>query len=115
MSDLDRLEALRAAATPGRLGCFFHTEDRQELIDDVHIRRGEAYYKLTGQDFRYLQALWDANLIGRIRVLEGREAKLRELHVPGWTDDHNWICDECQESPPCSTVRILDSKGELTT
>ena len=58
MSDLDRLEALRAAATPG------------EWVEGIIPAVSDAPYVTT---------LHNADLIGRIRELEGREAKLREL------------------------------------
>lgn len=108
--DLDKLEKLGAAATPGTLGCFYHSDNGRQVVDAIHVQRGEAYYVLTSTDFVHLKALREAapDLIAALRSCDSdacgtclaiaNEARdERDRLQTAWDDhhpaDHGLECD----------------------
>ena len=120
MSDLDRLEALRAAATPGEWTTYPSRSGQPGL---VHIKIPNSMHPTAWPaDAALIVAAVNAlpDLIGRIRELEGREAKLRAA-VKVWRErydlalgldtlDKAYVLEECADDGSA----ILDSKGEPT-
>ena len=116
MSDLDRLEALRAAATPGEWTTYPSRSGRPGL---VHIKIPDSMHPTAWPaDANLIVAAVNAlpDLTGRIRELEGREAKLREL-ADKWESDAKTRTqvDAYVRSAAYQIRTILDSKGESTT
>ena len=111
MSDLDRLEALRAAATPGEWTTYPSRSGQPGL---VHVKIPDSMHPTAWPaDAALIVAAVNAlpDLIGRIRELEGREAKLREYFVE---PRHDRDGSEVYQLLRQDVLAILDSKGEPT-
>lgn len=120
MSDLDRLEALRAAATPGEW-----KTDRKDGDEVTHITSASGpvatVFARPNNDVRamteaeYITALHNADLIGRIRVLEGREAKLREWYGQRGYRDINDLAGNPQQQGRMSSMKVSELIATLQT